>query len=76
MNILFTCAGRRNYLLHYFRDALSGSGRVLAADSNENAPAMMEADAAFLVPRVESPNYICSLLTLCKEQKSWVAYCS
>lgn len=69
MNILFTCAGRRNYLLHYFRDALSGSGRVLAADSNENAPAMMEADAAFLVPRVESPNYICSLLTLCKEQK-------
>lgn len=69
MNILFTCAGRRNYLLHYFRDALSGSGRVLAADSNENAPAMVEADAAFLVPRVESPDYIPTLLTLCEQQK-------
>ncbi|WP_167470089.1 ATP-grasp domain-containing protein [Vreelandella andesensis] len=69
MNILFTCAGRRNYLLHYFRDALSGSGRVLAADSNKNAAAMIEADAAFLVPRVESPDYIPTLLTLCEQQK-------
>ncbi|MBR2513446.1 MAG: ATP-grasp domain-containing protein [Halomonas sp.] len=69
MNILFTCAGRRNYLLHYFRDVLSGNGRILAADSNESAAAMVEADAAFLVPRVESPDYIPTLLTLCEQQK-------
>lgn len=68
MNILFTCAGRRNYLLRYFRDALSGGGRVLAADSNENASTMVEADMAFLVPRVDSPDYIDTLLTLCKKQ--------
>jgi carbamoyl-phosphate synthase large subunit len=69
MNILFTCAGRRNYLLRYFRHALSGDGRVLAADSNENAAAMVEADDAFIVPRVESPDYIPTLLSLCEQQK-------
>ena len=30
VNILFTCAGRRNYLINYFRDALKGGGKVVA----------------------------------------------
>ncbi len=33
MNVLLTCAGRRNYLVHYFREALAGRGQVYAADA-------------------------------------------
>jgi carbamoyl-phosphate synthase large subunit len=44
MNILFTCAGRRNYLLKYFHEALNGRGKIYAADMSSSAPALHEAD--------------------------------
>ncbi len=67
MNILLTCAGRRNYLIDYFRQALSGDGRVMATDASADAPAMQEADQAFVVPNVNDPGYIPSLLDICRE---------
>ena len=57
-NILFTCAGRRNYLINYFKDALKGNGLVLAADSQLSAPAMVDADVAIQVPSIYSDGYI------------------
>ncbi|SEK48742.1 ATP-grasp domain-containing protein [Halomonas daqiaonensis] len=68
MNILLTSAGRRNYLLGYFRDSLAGRGRVLAADCSEYAAALQEADEAFVVPRVNEPDYVEYLLGLCLSQ--------
>lgn len=67
MNLLFTSAGRRNYLLSYFRDALGGNGRILAADCCEYAACLQEADEAFVVPRVTEPGYIDYLLSRCIE---------
>lgn len=67
MNILFSCAGRRNYLLQYFRNALAGNGSVFATDLSPLAPAMAEADQAFLVPRVDADNYLDALLKICKD---------
>jgi carbamoyl-phosphate synthase large subunit len=64
MNILFTCAGRRNYLLQYFREALRGRGEVLATDASPTAPAMMEADRAFVVPRVDDSGYFDAIIAL------------
>lgn len=66
MNIMLTCAGRRNYLIQYFRDTLRGQGQVFAADTSSNAPAMQEADKAFVLPHVSSSNYIPTLLDVCK----------
>ncbi|HSP57957.1 MAG TPA: ATP-grasp domain-containing protein [Halomonas sp.] len=68
MNILFTCAGRRNYLLAYFREALGGRGRLLAADSSAYAAALQEADEGFILPPVASPEYVEHLLALCASQ--------
>lgn len=68
MDILFTSAGRRNYLMDYFREALRGSGRVLAADCSEYAASLQEADAAFVVPRVTEPDYADHLLALCLKE--------
>ena len=69
MNILFTCAGRRNYLLRYFKDALAGLGKIVGVDSNVNATALREADIAIVVPGVYEDTYISSLLRVCIENQ-------
>ncbi len=58
MNILFTCAGRRNYLINYFKEALNNEGKVLAADEQMLAPAMVDADIAIKLPSIYAENYI------------------
>lgn len=65
MNVLLTCAGRRNYMIDYFSKALSGQGKVFAADSSKDAPALQEADKAFIVPPVASADYFDTLIELC-----------
>jgi carbamoyl-phosphate synthase large subunit len=69
MNILFTCAGRRNYLIAYFREALGSRGRLLAGDCSADAAALREADEGFLLPPVHSPGYVEHLLGLCEAQR-------
>jgi carbamoyl-phosphate synthase large subunit len=69
MNILLTCAGRRTYLVTYFKKALAGRGRVLACDCCAGAAALAEADGAFVVPPVDQPGYFQSLLALCREHR-------
>ncbi len=66
MNILFTCAGRRNYLINYFKEALDGNGSVFAADMSANASALAEADDAFILPGVTEPNYFENLFLVAK----------
>jgi carbamoyl-phosphate synthase large subunit len=68
MNVLLTCAGRRNYLIAYFRQALAGRGRILGADANPDAPALLEADGAYVLPPVDDPDYIRRLLKLCVQE--------
>jgi carbamoyl-phosphate synthase large subunit len=66
MNILFTCAGRRNYLINYFKEALKGQGSVFASDMQLSAPAMVDADDAFLVPSIYNENYINEIVHIIK----------
>jgi len=61
MNILFTCAGRRNYLINYFKLALNGRGKVFATDMDLTAPALVDADVALTVPSIYSEEYISTL---------------
>ena len=67
MNVLLTCAGRRNYLVGYFKEALNGLGRVFAADANAGAPALREADQSFVVPVAHDPAYVDALLDICAD---------
>ena len=67
MDLLFSCAGRRNYLLRYFREALGGTGKIIATDRDSSAPAMAEADIAEVVPEVYAPDYIDRLLDICRK---------
>lgn len=67
VNILFTCAGRRNYLINYFKEALNGEGNILASDVQYNAPALIDADIPLLVPGIYDSNYISALKKIIKE---------
>lgn len=67
MNILFTCAGRRTYLLNYFRENLGPNDKIIATDMQLSAPALQKADIKLQVPAVYDPNYINITLEICKQ---------
>ena len=69
MNILFTCAGRRTYLLRYFKENMSAEDKVVATDMQLSAPALQVADVKIQVPSVYAEDYIDKTLVICKEQK-------
>lgn len=69
MNVLLTCAGRRNYLVQYFREALELGEKVVATNTVADTPAMQAADVAIKVPASHDPSYIPTLLNICREQK-------
>jgi carbamoyl-phosphate synthase large subunit len=70
MNVLFTCAGRRNYLLEYFKEAMDGQGRVIAADMSKTAPAMAVADVAHVVSDVYATDYVDQIMEICRKEEA------
>lgn len=67
MNILFTCAGRRTYLLKYFKENLNKGDKIIATDMQLSAPALQVADIKLQVPAVYDPDYVNIALHVCKE---------
>lgn len=67
MNILFTCAGRRTYLLKYFKENMLPEDKVVATDMQLSAPALQVADIKLQVPAVYAPEYIDVTLEICKK---------
>jgi carbamoyl-phosphate synthase large subunit len=62
--VLFTCAGQRVDIVGAFKRA---GATAIAADANPLAPALYEADAHALVPRIDDPDYLSSLRALVQE---------
>jgi len=69
MNVMLTCAGRRNYIVEIFKNAVKGRGQVFACDASADAPALRDADEGFVVPSVNDPSYVDALLALCDAQQ-------
>ena len=69
MNILILSAGTRNKIVQYFKEAIGDTGRVVATDCSNLAPAVYEADAFYLVPRITAPGYLELILDICKKEK-------
>lgn len=67
MNILFTCVGRRTYLLKYFKENMSEGDLIVATDMQLSAPALTAADIKVQVPAVYAPSYIDVTLDICKK---------
>lgn len=67
LNILFTCAGRRTYLLKYFKKQLGNEGLIIATDIQLTAPALTAADIKEQVPAVYADDYIDRILDICRQ---------
>ena len=69
MNILITSAGRRSYLVEYFKKVLHGKGNVFVANSNPINPAFRVADHSVVTPLIYDEGYIPFLLKYCRENE-------
>jgi carbamoyl-phosphate synthase large subunit len=71
VTVLVSSAGRRVELLRGFRRALeaigAAPGRVLATDCSWYSSAFHVADDAFLVPRLDDPDFVPRLIELCQK---------
>lgn len=67
-NILCCNVGRRGRLMIDFRKSLNGVGQVIATDNWSVAPAIFLADNYYLVPKISDPNYIDTVLQICKQE--------
>ena len=76
MNILLTNVGRRVELLKAFLQSMyrlssreatptNITGKIITADFKRSAPASFLADTAELVPKINDPTYIDSLIDIC-----------
>ena len=68
INILILSAGTRNKVVEAFRKELAGKGNVIATDCSSLAPALYEADKAYIVPRINAPGYIDRILEICEKE--------
>lgn len=69
MNILILSAGTRNKIVQYFVKTLNGTGKVIATDMSNLAPAIYEADNYYIVPKMTAPEYLDVVLDICKKEE-------
>lgn len=68
MNILILSAGTRNKIVQYFKRTIGKTGKVVATDMSELAPAVYEADRFYQVPRITDPGYMDLIFDICKKE--------
>jgi carbamoyl-phosphate synthase large subunit len=71
INIGFTSIGRRVELIRAFKSAYSAldlDGAIVGIDMDSLAPAFRIADRQYIVPPFHSPEYIPTLLKICKKE--------
>ena len=66
MNILLTSAGRRTYLVEYFKKALAGKGKVYASNSIDTYT-LHQADGYVITPAIYNREYVGFLISYCKK---------
>ena len=73
MNVLILTAGSRVQTVTYFKRALAGRGRVITTDASELAPALYAADGHHVVPLITDPEYLPTILRICRDEDISVA---
>lgn len=68
MNYLMLSVGRRCELLKDFKMSISKESKIIATDLSPYAPALYFSDKQYLVPRIDSPDYIDIILDICKQE--------
>lgn len=68
-NILLSSAGRRTYLVEWFRGALGGRGLVHASNSDAAATSLAAADRGVVTPLIYSDEYVPFMLDYCERER-------
>lgn len=68
MNILFCSVGRRGELIKDFKDSMGDNVRIVATDNSPYAPAVYLADKSYLVPKINEPEYVETVLDICRKE--------
>jgi len=68
VNYLMCSVGRRGELIKDFKKTLSAESKIVATDNSKYAPALYLADKQYIVPRIDSENYIDIILDICKKE--------
>ena len=69
MNYLMCSVGRRGELMKDFRASMEAGSRIIATDNSPYAPALYLADKQYIVPRIDAPEYMNTLLDICVKEK-------
>ena len=69
MNYLMCSVGRRGELLKDFRKSMEEGSSIVATDCSPYAPALYLADKQYIVPAIDSPEYIDVILDICKKEQ-------
>ena len=69
MNYLMLSVGRRGELMKDFRLSMEEGSHIIATDNSPYAPALYFADKQYIVPRIDAPEYIDTILKICKDEK-------
>lgn len=67
INILLLSVGTRNKIVQYFKETFKNHGLVIATDMSKLAPAIYDADRYYIVPPMNEPGYIDTVLDICKD---------
>ena len=68
-NILILSAGTRDKVVQYFKKELGSQGKIIATDCSNIAPAIYDADLAYLVPPITAEGYIEKVLEICRKEE-------
>lgn len=71
INILVLSAGRRVELINEFRKAakkLNINSKIITADILDTAPAIYFSDKNYIIPRIDEPLYIESIIDICNKE--------
>lgn len=66
---MFCSVGRRGELMKNFKSSLGDSGRIIATDCSNTAPALYFADVQYVVPKVTDENYITTIIDICRREE-------
>ena len=69
MNYLMCSVGRRGELMKDFRKSMEEGSHIIATDNSPYAPALYFADKQYLVPSIDAPEYIDTILSICKKEQ-------
>ena len=69
MNILITSAGRRGYIVEYFKKVIGNEGKVYVGNSSSFSAAFPFADESVVTPLIYDKDYIPFLIDFCQANK-------